>query len=119
MGNNPAERGIGAALAAVLPQDGLRWWQKPYLVYLNFCIVSLFLFSSANGYDGSMMNGLQALPQWQEALHHPKYVYDEHSLKSAAEANTLFFFPQGRMARLAQCRPISGSFLLLPRSGMV
>ncbi|ETN38888.1 uncharacterized protein HMPREF1541_06929 [Cyphellophora europaea CBS 101466] len=72
MTNNPAERGIGAALAAVLPQDGLRWWQKPHLVYLNFCLWSLFLFSSANGYDGSMMNGLQALPQWQEALHHPK-----------------------------------------------
>lgn len=25
------------------------------------------------------MNGLQALPQWQEALHHPKYVYSRLS----------------------------------------
>ncbi|KAL9567405.1 hypothetical protein ACKAV7_008480 [Fusarium commune] len=72
MGKSAAERGIGPALAAVLPQDGLRWWQKPSLLRLNLCLFSLFLFAAANGYDGSMMNGLQALPQWQESLHHPK-----------------------------------------------
>ena len=69
-----AGKGIGPALAAVLPQDDLKWYQKPYLVKLNVCLFSLFLFSSANGYDGSMMNGLQALPQWEVALHRPTYV---------------------------------------------
>ena len=69
-----AEKGIGPALAAVLPQDDIRWWKKPHLLKLNFYLVFLFLFSSANGYDGSMMNGLQAFDQWQEALHHPTYV---------------------------------------------
>lgn len=72
MGKSAADSGIGPALAAVLPQDGLRWWQKPSLLRLNFCLFSLFLFAAAIGYDGSMMNGLQALPQWQDSLHHPK-----------------------------------------------
>lgn len=65
------DKGVGPALAAVLPHDGLRWYQKGHLLKLNFCIISAALFSSANGYDGSMMNGLQALPQWQEFMGHP------------------------------------------------
>lgn len=27
--------------------------------------------SSTNGFDGSMMNGLQALPQWRSAFNNP------------------------------------------------
>jgi MFS family permease len=64
-------RAVGAGLAGVLPNDGIPWYRKGYLVRLNFSIVSLILFSSANGYDGSMMNGLQALDQWQEFMNHP------------------------------------------------
>ncbi|KAF8878373.1 general substrate transporter [Gymnopilus junonius] len=41
------------------------------LVLLNFWIVILLVTSSTNGYDGSMMNGLQSLPQWQSAFHNP------------------------------------------------
>ncbi|KAF5548256.1 sugar transporter [Fusarium mexicanum] len=58
--------------AAELPQDGLRWWQKPSLLKLNLCLLSLFLSAAANGYYGSMTNGLQALPQWQHSLNSPK-----------------------------------------------
>jgi hypothetical protein len=68
---NIAERSVGAGMAAVLPKDGIPWWKKSHLRRLNFHLFFLFLFSSANGYDGSMMNGLQALPQWQEFMGHP------------------------------------------------
>ena len=64
-------KSVGLGLAAVLPATQTPWYKRPGLVYLNFCLFSLFLLSSSNGYDGSMMNGLQALPQWQEFIRHP------------------------------------------------
>lgn len=57
-------------LAAVLPDDK-PWYTKPHLVKLHFSILSLVMFSSANGYDGSLMNGLQALPQWDSFMDTP------------------------------------------------
>jgi MFS family permease len=65
-------RAVGQELAEVLPDDGLPWYKRGHLLKLNLCILSLIMFSSANGYDGSMMNGLQALPQWQEFMNKPK-----------------------------------------------
>lgn len=38
---------------------------------LNGWIVLLLITSSTNGYDGSMMNGLQSLPQWKSAFNYP------------------------------------------------
>jgi hypothetical protein len=67
------EKAIGREMAQFIPKDGKRWWQKPGLLRLNLCLFCLFLFSAANGYDGSMMNGLQALPQWHEFMKNPKY----------------------------------------------
>jgi MFS family permease len=63
-----ASKGVGLELAAVLPKDAPPWYKQSHLVKLNFTLLCLILFSSANGYDGSMMNGLQALPQWQEFM---------------------------------------------------
>ncbi|RHZ56164.1 uncharacterized protein CDV56_107532 [Aspergillus thermomutatus] len=40
-------------------------------MYLNYIIISLVLLSSANGYDGSLMNGLQALDQWNIFMDYP------------------------------------------------
>ena len=34
-------------------------------------ILSSLITSSTIGYDGSMMNGLQSLPQWQSAFNNP------------------------------------------------
>ena len=31
----------------------------------------MLITSSTNGFDGSMMNGLQSLPQWQSDFNHP------------------------------------------------
>ncbi|KAG9237132.1 general substrate transporter [Amylocarpus encephaloides] len=66
---------VGADLATVLPQDNARWWTKSHLVKLNLMLFSAILFSGTVGYDNSMMNGLQALPQWKEFMHEPKGAY--------------------------------------------
>ncbi|KAL3459530.1 sugar transporter [Aspergillus heterothallicus] len=48
------------------------WWKKPHLVKLNLLVLSCLFLSSANGYDGTLMNGLQALPPWQSFMNHPE-----------------------------------------------
>jgi len=64
-------KAVGEELASVLPQDNKQWYQRSYLLKLNFVVLSLVQFSSCNGYDGSIMNGLQALPLWHEFMHAP------------------------------------------------
>jgi MFS family permease len=64
-------KAVGAGLSAVLPTDGISWYQRSYLRQLNFSVFCMVILSSANGFDGSLMNGLQALPQWQDFMHHP------------------------------------------------
>ncbi|RSL80985.1 hypothetical protein CEP51_006162 [Fusarium floridanum] len=61
---------VGDELAAVLPDDG-PWYKQKHLVKLNFSILLLIMFSSSNGYDGSLMNGLLALPQWHSFMDSP------------------------------------------------
>jgi MFS family permease len=43
----------------------------PHLIHLNTIILSLLMYSGTIGYDGSMMNGLQSLQQWQTFMNHP------------------------------------------------
>lgn len=47
------------------------WYRQKHLLRLNFIIFSLIMFSSANGFDGTLMNGLQALDQWNEFMDNP------------------------------------------------
>ncbi|KAG8858389.1 hypothetical protein FRB96_005274 [Tulasnella sp. 330] len=47
------------------------WYKNPRLIKLNLWIFLLLITSSTNGYDGSMMNGLQTLTQWQSAFRNP------------------------------------------------
>ncbi|KAK4633941.1 Lactose permease [Fulvia fulva] len=67
----PRSKAIGDELQAVLPNDGRPWYTKAHLIKLNWVILSLMLFSSANGYDGSLMNGLQALDRWNDFMDTP------------------------------------------------
>ncbi|KAH6653800.1 general substrate transporter [Truncatella angustata] len=69
MGGASGSKAVGKDLAAVLPKDP--WYKRPGLIKLNFSLISLVLFSSANGYDGSLMNSLQALSQWQDFMGNP------------------------------------------------
>jgi MFS family permease len=75
MGSNQADTTSAPAvvgqLAAVLPSAAVPWWKQRHLLRLNLIILSLVLFSSANGFDGSLMNGLEALDQWKVFMDHP------------------------------------------------
>jgi MFS family permease len=68
-------RSTNDELHAVLPKDGTPWWKKSYLIKTNICVLSLMLFSGSNGFDGSLMNGLLALPQWREFMDEPSGVW--------------------------------------------
>ncbi len=47
------------------------WYHYGYLVRLNTLLLSALLTQMTNGYDGSMLNGLQSLPQWTSYFNHP------------------------------------------------
>ncbi|CAI6092325.1 unnamed protein product [Clonostachys chloroleuca] len=55
----------------VLPDNPQPWYRVPHLVKLNLCILIPLLSSCGIGYDGSMMNGLQTLPQWKQYFDNP------------------------------------------------
>jgi hypothetical protein len=65
-------RTVGVELASVLPDDGLPWYKRSHLLRLNFCILSLCLFSGSNGFDGSLLGGLLALPDWHSFMEYPE-----------------------------------------------
>ncbi|KZT23674.1 hexose transporter [Neolentinus lepideus HHB14362 ss-1] len=48
-----------------------KWYNNRRLLALNGWIALLLITASTNGYDGSMMNGLQSLPQWTSYFNHP------------------------------------------------
>src|SRR5688572_32455232 len=55
----------GLTLKDVTPKLERIWIKYPRLVQLNLLLLCAFLGQTATGYDGSMLNGMQALPQWQ------------------------------------------------------
>lgn len=62
---------VGRALAEVLPATDRYWFLTPHLLKLNLVLLVPLMSSSVAGYDGSLMNGLQALPQWQDYFGNP------------------------------------------------
>ncbi|KAK7184487.1 MFS transporter [Paraphaeosphaeria sporulosa] len=65
------EQIVGRALAEVMPQTTKYWFQTPHLLRLNLILLIPLLSSSVAGYDGSLMNGLQSLKQWQDYFGNP------------------------------------------------
>ncbi|KAJ5424618.1 Major facilitator superfamily domain general substrate transporter [Penicillium cf. griseofulvum] len=64
---------IGEKIAITsLPPNAKPWWKTTHLIHLNSLIASLILFSSTLGYDISLMNSLQSLPQWQTFMSYPE-----------------------------------------------
>ncbi|KAK5943513.1 hypothetical protein PMZ80_004521 [Knufia obscura] len=47
------------------------WYKHRSLIHLHSLVVVLLLSSATNGFDGSMMNGLQTLSYWQDSFNHP------------------------------------------------
>ncbi|KAF9445992.1 general substrate transporter [Macrolepiota fuliginosa MF-IS2] len=70
MGGGPAVVSDGGGYAHLI-DNSRPWWRNSRLIFLNLWIVLLLITSSTNGYDGSMMNGLQSLDQWNAAFGTP------------------------------------------------
>ncbi|KAL4890119.1 general substrate transporter [Aspergillus ambiguus] len=62
---------VGEALASVLPQYNKSWFMVPHLLQLNLILLVPLLSSAVAGYDGSLMNGLQSISQWQKYFGDP------------------------------------------------
>lgn len=58
-------------LQDVLPKNPEPWYKQRHLLLLNLAMVVPALSSTTNGYDGSMLNGLQSMNQWQDYFGHP------------------------------------------------
>ena len=48
------------------------WWTYSHFRMLHIFVFLCTLSCTTNGYDGSMLNGLQALDSWQDAMGHPE-----------------------------------------------
>ncbi|ETW81156.1 MFS sugar transporter [Heterobasidion irregulare TC 32-1] len=57
--------------AGLVDPSAVPWWKNRRLLALNGWIALLLITSTTNGYDGSMMNGLQSLTQWEDAFNNP------------------------------------------------
>ncbi|PGH08297.1 hypothetical protein AJ80_07893 [Polytolypa hystricis UAMH7299] len=66
-----AELAVGQDLLAVLPDNPKPWYRTRHLLILNLMLLIPMLSPAAYGYDGSMVNGLQTLPQWWEYFNQP------------------------------------------------
>ncbi|TFK46860.1 general substrate transporter [Heliocybe sulcata] len=70
VGGAVAVTGADTALSRLV-DPSRKWYNNKRLLALNGWIVLLLITSSTNGYDGSMMNGLQSLPQWTSYFNNP------------------------------------------------
>lgn len=87
----PKESSVDTNVVINAPEPPPRgWWEYAYLARLNMGIVCLTFLcmltpsyhqqsltdsASTNGYDSSLLNGLQALPRWLEFMEHPSSVW--------------------------------------------
>jgi sugar porter (SP) family MFS transporter len=76
----------------VLPKYDRPWWRVKHLVLLNVCLLIPILGNSINGYDGSLLNGLQSLPQWRDYFHQPSGAYLGALSNAYVFGNILAFF---------------------------
>jgi sugar porter (SP) family MFS transporter len=66
----PAE--FDMMLKDAAPKMDKMWWHYPHLRQLNFFLAGAILVQATNGYDGSMLNGLQSLGAWENYFNHPQ-----------------------------------------------
>ena len=59
-------------LQDVLPKRDKMWWSYAKLRTLNLLLLCAIITDITNGYDGSMLNGIQSVPAWQKFFGHPK-----------------------------------------------
>ncbi|KAH3679219.1 hypothetical protein WICPIJ_008688 [Wickerhamomyces pijperi] len=56
---------------AYLPNYGKTWFKVPHLLHLNILMLIISLTSTNTGYDGSLLNALQSMPEWMDAMDNP------------------------------------------------
>jgi MFS family permease len=61
----------GLTLKDVTPQLEKAWWRYPKLLQLYLLLLCAFLGQFTTGFDGSMLNGMQSLPQWNKEFGYP------------------------------------------------
>ncbi|KAK9469019.1 general substrate transporter [Lipomyces arxii] len=61
----------GLTVKDVMPKREKLWFFYPGLLKLNIFLLIGILCQVVSGYDGSMMNGIQALESWQNYFDHP------------------------------------------------
>lgn len=64
-----------ATSAGALEIPSVTWWKDAGLLKLYIMIPILFLGSTTNGYDGSLLNGLQTLDPWQDCWSPAYYLH--------------------------------------------
>ncbi|CAK7243036.1 MAG: hypothetical protein STHCBS139747_004543 [Sporothrix thermara] len=67
-----AVRGVDGVVLHDTDKRDRFWWHYPNLRMLNLLLLGCIVCDITNGYDGSMLNGLQSLETWQAAMGHPK-----------------------------------------------
>ncbi|ODV66934.1 general substrate transporter [Hyphopichia burtonii NRRL Y-1933] len=70
------------------------WYTVPHLLHLNFVLFLVCLSSTNNGYDGSVLNGLQSLNYWQDYFGHPSGAR-LGALSNAVVFGVMICFPVG------------------------
>ncbi|CAM9016894.1 unnamed protein product [Wickerhamomyces anomalus] len=54
-----------------LPNYGKAWFKVPHLLKLNLILLIVSLTSTNTGYDGSLLNAFQSIPDWKMAMNNP------------------------------------------------
>ncbi|KAI0035836.1 hexose transporter [Vararia minispora EC-137] len=62
----------GTARYTQLLDPNKKWYNNRRIIILNAWLVLCLVTSSYNGFDGSMMNGLQTMDTWQGYFNHPR-----------------------------------------------
>lgn len=61
----------GHNLKHFLPDYGKSWIKVPHLLRLNLLMLIVSLTSTNTGYDGSLLNAFQSIPDWMDAMGNP------------------------------------------------
>ncbi|KAJ5762187.1 uncharacterized protein N7511_005569 [Penicillium nucicola] len=69
------DRTLGSSNDLNLLLDKTPWYRNTQLFKVDAISLSIILLSSSVGYDGSLLNGLQALNQWVVFMEHPSSVW--------------------------------------------
>ncbi|KAJ5612075.1 hypothetical protein N7510_005269 [Penicillium lagena] len=64
-------RGVEGVTLRETDQRTRFWWHYPGLRSLNLLLLGCIVCDMTNGYDGSMLSGLQIIDRWEDALGNP------------------------------------------------